>query len=100
MKSNTTHTRVTAVGVYFWELECQVLSNIYSSYCYLSGVSGCLRNALCVLTQQTVIAECWLSTGYRFCFPLHTGLEELSGCMEMQIRSHSRAGHNDKVILV
>lgn len=33
IKCNTAHTRIIEVGIYFWELECQVLSNIYSSYC-------------------------------------------------------------------
>lgn len=61
MKSNTTHKRLTAARIRFWELECQILSNIYSFYCYLSGVSKCLRNALGVLTQQALIAECWVS---------------------------------------
>lgn len=70
IKSNATHRRVIVVRIYFWELECQILSNIYFSYFYLSGVSGCLGNALCFLMQQTVIAECWLSTGYHFLFSI------------------------------
>jgi len=40
------------------------------------GVSGCLGNALCVLTQQTVVAECRISTGYHFLFSVTRGTGE------------------------
>lgn len=91
---------IVLCGIYFWELERQVLSTLVFQLVYLSGVSGCLENALCVLTQGLLITESGSSTVCHCCFPLRTGLEDLNCSMERKIRGYSRAGHKDKFFMV